>query len=189
MNSKIQSKTKLKQNDEKCERKREAEEDEEEEGVWECVRVCAGSVRPDLLSRGRYRGQLSFLHWQAKTERGKTRSLSDQLEIHQRSALHSLVRKKQSCCDGNGANREERPRWDVSPTPNTPTSPQLPPHSSSSSLKLSHLTLLTSPPNLPLALPPCKLSPLIGAPLCWGVRTAIISADFFTILKHAVKLL
>lgn len=78
---------------------------------------------------------------------------------------------------------------DVSPTPNTPTSPQLPPHSSSSSLKLSHLTLLTSPPNLPLALPPCKLSPLIGAPLCWGVRTAIISADFFTILKQAVKLL
>lgn len=157
--------------------------------VWECVRMCARSVRPDLLSRGRYRGQLSFLHWQAKTERGKTRSLSDQLEIHQRSALHSLVRKKQSCCDGNGANREERPRWDVSPTPNTPTSPQLPPHSSSSSLKLSHLTLLTSPPNLPLALPPCKLSPLIGAPLCWGVRTAIISADFFTILKQAVKLL
>lgn len=154
------------------------------ENVWECVRGPS-----DLTCSVGDATGASCHSYTDKPRQNEARQDPFQIEIHQRSALHSLVRKKQSCCDGNGANREERPRWDVSPTPNTPTSPQLPPHSSSSSLKLSHLTLLTSPPNLPLALPPCKLSPLIGAPLCWGVRTAIISADFFTILKHAVKLL
>lgn len=154
------------------------------ESVWECVRGPS-----DLTCSVGDATGASCHSYTDKPRQNEARQDPFQIEIHQRSALHSLVRKKQSCCDGNGANREERPRWDVSPTPNTPTSPQLPPHSSSSSLKLSHLTLLTSPPNLPLALPPCKLSPLISAPLCWGARTAIISADFFTILKQAVKLL
>lgn len=155
------------------------------ESVWECVRGPS-----DLTCSVGDATGASCHSYTDKPRQNEARQDPFQIEIHQRSALHSLVRKKQSCCDGNGADREERPRWGCLPHsqhPNIP--PQLPPHSSSSSLKLSHLTLLTSPPNLPLALPPCKLSPLIGAPLCWGVRTAIISADFFTILKHAVKLL